>query len=65
MAGFVCLSTCTVFIQPVACPADEGNLLIGGYWLHILGYLNIFGTHSVDQAGLKFTEIRLPLPPEC
>ena len=23
------------------------------------------GTHSVDQAGLKLTEICLPLPPEC
>jgi hypothetical protein len=23
------------------------------------------GTHSVDQAGLKLTETRLPLPPEC
>jgi hypothetical protein len=23
------------------------------------------GTHSVDQAGLKFTEICLPLLPEC
>jgi hypothetical protein len=23
------------------------------------------GTHSVDQAGLKLTEILLPLPPEC
>jgi hypothetical protein len=22
-------------------------------------------THSVDQAGLKITEIHLPLPPEC
>jgi hypothetical protein len=23
------------------------------------------GTHSVDQAGLKFTEIYPPLPPKC
>ena len=23
------------------------------------------GTHSIDQVGLKFTEICLPLPPEC
>jgi hypothetical protein len=22
-------------------------------------------THSIDQAGLKLTEIHLPLPPDC
>ena len=30
-------------------------------WLLCVG----FGTHSVDQVGLKLTEIRLPLPLEC
>jgi hypothetical protein len=28
-------------------------------------YLGCPRTHSVDQAGLKITEIHLPLPPKC
>ena len=51
---------------------SEDDLMWLGFCLFVLFWYRILflapgcpATRSVDQAGLKLTEIRLPLPPEC
>ena len=53
--------------QPVLLTTEPSlQLLIGffktGFYLCTLGFP---GTYFVDQAGLKLTEIHLPVPPKC
>jgi hypothetical protein len=53
LSSFVFVLFCVCFV--LFCFLRQGLSVYHGYP----------GTHSADQAGLKLTDIRLPLPLEC